>query len=333
LEGEQKVMVSFGLQYWMHRRPNSASHQTLYGACIEQCSWADRLGFSTVMLAEHHCAASGYLPSPFVLGAAIASRTQHMRIRLSAVVAPLHNPVRLSEDMAVLDVISNGRLDVVLAGGYVAEEFEALGISLTERRDYMEEIVPFLRAAWTGETVNWRGRKARVTTQPIQRPGIPIWMGAASKPAARRAARHADVLDPAMESLFEVYFEELDRLGKPRPKLRSPYITVWVAEDPDEYWAKLGPHALYENNEYGRWYEESNTWNGATVVKDTDELRATNRYPVLTPEQLKAMIHSQERDVEIMFRPLCGGLDPKLAWESLELFRSKVLPAFSNQAI
>ncbi len=327
-------MTSFGLRYDMRRRADGPSHQALYANCIEQCAWGDRLGFSTIMISEHHVAPSGYMPSPIVLGGAIAARTRSARIRISSLVAPLHNPLRLAEDLATLDIISNGRLEPVISGGYVGDEFEALGTSLANRKDYMDAIAPFLRAAWAGESVSWQGGPSfKISVLPVQKPHVPIWMGGASKPAARRAARHADVFQPARKDLYEVYEEELMKLGKPIPKRLPPSIMVWVAEDPDAFWAKFGRFAMNENNEYGSWYQKWNAWNGYIVETDEAALRATNRYPVVTPDELVKQARALGPDGFVMLHPMSGGLDPDVAWESLELVEKKVLPALRTPAL
>lgn len=325
-------MTSFGLRFDLRRHPRGADHSTLYDACIEQCAWADGLGFSTIMISEHHIAPSGYMPSPIVLGGAIAARTKRARIRISSLVAPLHNPLRLAEDLAVLDIISHGRLEPVFSGGYVGDEFEAIGTSLGARKEFMEDLPPFLRAAWAGEEVSWRGGpKVRLTTLPVQQPFVPIWMGGASKAAARRAARHADQFQPAHKSLWETYEEELAKLGKPIPKRLPPSDMFWVAEDPDAFWASFAPHAMLENDEYGGWYEKWNAWNGYVIEPDADALRATNRYPVVTPEEAVRRARALGPDGFVMLQCMSGGFDPELQWQSLELVANKVLPALAAQ--
>jgi alkanesulfonate monooxygenase SsuD/methylene tetrahydromethanopterin reductase-like flavin-dependent oxidoreductase (luciferase family) len=192
-------MALFSLRYDLRCPPfASATPQELAETAIEQCAWADALGFVSVTLSEHHGSDDGYLPSPLVLGGAIAARTRNLRLILGALIAPLHDPVRLAEDLAVLDLMSGGRVIPVLAGGYVAEEFRAFGRQLSERAELMDEIVPFLERAWTGEPFEHRGRTVRVTPRPAQQPRPPIWLGGSSRAAARRAARLADHFLPSL---------------------------------------------------------------------------------------------------------------------------------------
>ncbi len=327
-------MLTFELRYALRQPPEKGNnHQPRYEACIEQCAWADKLGFSAVMISEHHGSPDGYMPSPMVIGGAIASRTQQMRIRIAAVVAPLHNPVRLAEDLATLDILSNGRLDPVLSGGYVGYEFEALGTSLANRKSYMESIIPFLRQAWTGQTFEWQGQQIRVTPRPVQQPSPPIWMGGASEVSARRAARLGDEFLPADPTLYTIYTDELKRLGKFHDKSARNELIVWLAEDPEKFWTEFGPSALHENNAYGKWYTDWKAWNGYETKADTTALAETGLYPIMTPEGLVDYIESAGEDPIIMFHPLAGGFDPEPAWESLQLYESRVLPLLNQKGI
>jgi alkanesulfonate monooxygenase SsuD/methylene tetrahydromethanopterin reductase-like flavin-dependent oxidoreductase (luciferase family) len=309
-----------------------ASHAELYAAALEQCAWADRLGFAAVILSEHHGSPDGYLPSPLVFGAAVAARTRRLRIQLAALIAPLHDPIRLAEDIAVLDVLSGGRVIPVLSGGYVESEFRSFGRRLADRARMMEQIVPFLERAWSGEPFLHEGRSVRVTPRPLQQPRPPIFMGAASVAAARRAARHADYLIPQLPEFFEVFRQERTRLGKPDPGPMPPTTGnfVWVAEDPDATWARIAPYAMHEMNAYGRWMAEAGTAGPYRPIEDPDALRAAGTYPVVTPDRLVEQVRGLGPGCAILLHPLVGGMDPELSWESLELFEKKVLPAIQG---
>lgn len=180
-------MALFGLRYDL--RSGVGDHSDLpgqYAAALAQCEWADRLGFASVTISEHHGAADGYLPAPLPFAAAIAARTQKLRIVIGALIAPLYEPLRLAEDLAVLSNLSNNRVIPVLAAGYVESEFRALGRSLRDRKRVMDALPGLLRKAWTGEPFEYEDRIVRVTPRPLTPP--PIWMGGSTEAAARRAA-------------------------------------------------------------------------------------------------------------------------------------------------
>lgn len=324
-------MALFGLRYDL-RCPefSKATPAELTATAVEQCAWADGLGFATVTLSEHHGSPDGYLPSPVVLGAAIAARTTKLRLVLAALIAPLHDPIRLAEDVAVLDVVSGGRVIPVLSGGYVASEFATFGRKLSDRRQVMDEIVPLLEKAWTGEPFEYRGTTVRVTPRPVQRPRPPIFMGGASPAAARRAARLADHFIPTVPELFEIFREERAKLGKPDPGplQRTAGNFLWVAEDPDAAWQRIAPHALHETNAYARWLAD--TGGDASpyqLVESADELRATGAYAVVTPDELIETVRGMGPLDTVMLHPLMGGIEPEFSWQCLRLVETKVLPA------
>ena len=323
-------MPLLSLRYDLRCAPFDATTSArLMATALEQCEWADRLGFAAVTLSEHHGSPDGYLPSPLVFGAAIAARTRNIRITIAALIAPLHDPIRLAEDIAVLDVVSNGRVIPSVSGGYVESEFRAFGKRLSDRARVMEEIVPFLERAWTGEPFEHHGAIVRVTPRPVQKPRPPIFMGGASEAAARRAARYADHFIPTLPEFFEIYRKERVKLGKPDPGplSRTAGGFLYVAEDPDAAWERIAPYAMHETNAYGKWMAEAGAAGPYKTVTDANALRATGQYVVVTPDQLIETARGMGPMDGILFHPLMGGMDPELSWASLRLFESKVLPA------
>src|SRR5579885_2002489 len=109
------------------------AHETLYRTCLEQCAWADAHGLDLVVLSEHHGVDDGYLSTPVTLAAAIAGRTQRLRIQIAAVLVPLHDPVRLAEQLATVALVSGGRLGLVAGVGYRQEEFDMAGVDRAQR--------------------------------------------------------------------------------------------------------------------------------------------------------------------------------------------------------
>ncbi len=328
-------MIQFRLRYDL-RCPAALGSDpvALYAAALAQCRWADRLGFESVILSEHHGVEDGYLPAATVFGAAVAGCTRGLRIRLAALVAALHDPLRLAEELAVLDLASGGRLDLVLANGYVAEEFAMFGRTVAERARAVEEAVEVLERAWSGQPFVHRGRTVRVTPRPAQRPRPPIWLGGSSRPAARRAARIADGFAPSTPASWEDYREALRERGAadPGPLPRSAGgMFLHVAEDPDAAWERIAPHALHEMNSYGRWAAASGADTGYVSVEDADALRARGLYRVITPKACVELLAKMGAGGSFTLHPLMGGLDPDLAWQSLALIEHEVLPALDAE--
>jgi alkanesulfonate monooxygenase SsuD/methylene tetrahydromethanopterin reductase-like flavin-dependent oxidoreductase (luciferase family) len=312
------------LLYDMRVPDGGVSPEDLYGAAIAQCAWADGHGFSSVTLTEHHATSDGYLPSPMVMGAAIAAVTSRLELCLSLILLPLHNPLRVAEDLAVLDLISRGRLRLTVGLGYRPEEYEQLGVELRRRPSLMEEGVEALKQAWTGEPFEYRGRTVRILPRPAQRPRPTISMGGSSSASARRAARIADGYQPLAPRLYQVYLDELAALGRPAPESNRGDGAggyVFVSEDPERDWARIGPYALYDTNEYAKWI---GTRPGSfSTATDIDALRTTGTYRVVTPEECLAIARQEST---LAFKPLVGGMDPEIGWEGLRLFADKVLP-------
>jgi len=302
----------------------------LYRAALEQVAWADKLGVDEVLVSEHHGSDDGYLPSALMLASAVAAVTERCRITLAALILPLLDPVRAAEDTLVVDQLSNGRIDVVVALGYVGREFDMMGLSIRDRAALLEEKLPIYTAALTGEPFEYRGHTVRVTPPPVQRPRPAVLLGGAAEASAKRAARLADGFMPmvATPGLVETYRAECARLGKPDGRYKNPTgpMFVHVAEDPDAAWARIAPHALHEMNAYGRWAAESAADTGFQPMDDPALLRSFGVHAIVTPDECYELWTGLPDDANLLLHPLMGGMDPDLGWESLELFRTKVLP-------
>lgn len=321
--------MEFSLRYDLRAPSISRPQADLFQACLQQCEWADELGFDSVNLQEHHGSDDGYNPSPLVLAAAIAARTQKIRIRIVALILPLHDPIRIAEDAAVVDQISRGRLELVIGAGYVDQEFRMFGKDPRTRVSLQTEGVEALKRAWSGEPFEYGGRTIQVTPRPYRQPRPPIVLGGSSAGAARRAARIADGFEATMPEFDDAYRDECERLGMapPPPKTpRFPAMFVHLADDPDEAWSRIAPHALHEMNAYGKWLSENDGAAPYHLVEDADVLRSSGMYMVLTPEEMLARATELGPNGAVSFHPLMGGLDPDLAWSSLELFEKRVLP-------
>lgn len=301
-----------------------------YQAALEMAEWADRLGCVSIVVSEHHGSPDEYLPSPLPMVAAMAARTSTVRFLVAALVAPFYEPLRLAEDLVVLDNLSRGRVDVVVAGGYVREEFAMFGVPMAERARRVAEVVTTLKAAFSGAPFEYRGRTVRVTPAPYRPGGAGILLGGSSEAAARRAARLADGFIPSVPEVWDFYRDEVRALGRPDPgpsPVQSNEV-VALAEDADAGWAAMAPYFLHEMNAYGTWQAQDGVATPYRETPDTDTLRCSGQYRVLTPEQLVAA----QRDAPlpfVMLHPLCGGMPPDVAWTSLELFERRVLPAFA----
>jgi alkanesulfonate monooxygenase SsuD/methylene tetrahydromethanopterin reductase-like flavin-dependent oxidoreductase (luciferase family) len=172
--------MRFYLKYDLRAPDFGPSAEELYQACIEQCARAEQHGFTGVRFHEHHASEDGYLPSPIVMGGAVAGVTATLAIRFSVIVLPLHDPLRIAEDLAVLDIASRGRVELVVGTGYVPYEFTMFGRDVADRVALVDRNVRILRASWTGEEFDIDGRPVRVRPRPYQGRSIPIALGTGS---------------------------------------------------------------------------------------------------------------------------------------------------------
>ncbi len=320
-------MPNLVLRFDMRNPDFGASTRELYDAAIDMAVWGEEQGFDLIQLSEHHCSDDGYLPSPLVLASAMMARTRRIRVRFSLIILPLNNPLKLAEDLAVLDVISNGRVEVIFGGGYVPEEFEMFGVNLKERGALMEEGIEAIKQAWSGETFTYRGRTARVLPRPVQQPHPPIWMGGSSRIAARRAARLADNFYTPNPELYQVFRDaSIERGHDPGPWANIGSGFLLVSEDPEREWQRLAPYILHECNSYGRWQQQTNTAGQYVELEDVQTLRGTGLYPVLTPAEALAYARDRGERGNVTLHPLISGYPPAWAWDHLRLFAKTVLP-------
>jgi alkanesulfonate monooxygenase SsuD/methylene tetrahydromethanopterin reductase-like flavin-dependent oxidoreductase (luciferase family) len=332
MTGDGASPMLFGMRFDF-RNPGFASTAMAdrYAAALDIAEWADGLGCVSIAVSEHHGSPDGYLPSPIPMLAAMAARTTNVRLMVAALIAPFHDPLRLAEDLLVLDNLSRGRIDLIVAGGYVREEFAMFGVNMSERASRVTETVATLRAAFTGEPFEYRGRIVHVTPPPFRSGGPGLLLGGSSEPAARRAARIGDGFVPSVPEVWDFYRDEVQQLGRPDPG-PSPIgenRVVALADDPARGWAQMAPFFLHERNAYGAWQAQDDIASPFRTVTDLDELRATGQYRVLTPEQFVAEQRAAPMPFAL-FHPLCGGMPVELAWASLRLFEREVLPAFAS---
>jgi alkanesulfonate monooxygenase SsuD/methylene tetrahydromethanopterin reductase-like flavin-dependent oxidoreductase (luciferase family) len=322
------------MRFDMRAPAQGAPIRELYAAALEMCAWGEARGLATVAISEHHGSPDGYLPAPLLLASAIAARTRALPIQIAALVVPLHDPIELAEQMAVLDVLSGGRVSYVCAIGYRDEEYAMFGRDARTRGRRLEACLSAMRRAWSGEAFEFEGRPVRVTPRPLTPGGPALWMGGSSAAAARRAARLGMHLltqggDPALPELYARACREAGR--EPGLCIHPPPGTVtaaFVAEDPDEAWQSIGPCLLHDARSYAAWLGEDFAVS-RSKARSVAELRAEQgAYRIFTPEE--AIAHVRAHGV-LVTHPLCGGLAPERAWRSLELIAERVLPAVRGE--
>jgi len=309
----------------------TASPSEQYQAAIDQVAWADKMGFQRVMVSEHHGAADGYLPSPLVFLSACAARTENLRLMLAVLLMPLHDPLRVAEDVAVLDLISGGRVDLVLGLGYAKQDFENFGIEPKGRGKYLEQGVEVLKNAWTGDWFEYQGRRVRVTPKPAQQPRPGILLGGNTAVAAKRAARIADGFVPGNPEAYGHYLQFCKELGRetPAPGGSMGPAFLYVSENPEQAWETIMPHALHEANCYAEWEKEGGIVGAYNKPQTEQSILDNPEYSVVSVDECISLFRELGDDGNASVHPLMGGLDPEFAWKSLKLMEEKVFPAIA----
>jgi alkanesulfonate monooxygenase SsuD/methylene tetrahydromethanopterin reductase-like flavin-dependent oxidoreductase (luciferase family) len=312
----------FSIRFDMRAPSPGAPSTDLYAAAIDMCAWAECRGAIVAVLSEHHGAEDNHLPSPMMLASAIAARTERLAIMLAAVVLPFWDPVRLAEDMAVLDIISNGRVCYAFGVGHRREEYEHFGVDFRRRGRLADEKLDLLRRLLAGEPVMFDGRRIHPTPACTSSGGPLIMVAGGSEAAVKRAARHGlgVVLQTNQGGLEEVYENECRAHGREPGNVSLPAddapTAVFVADDVDKAWDELGPHLLHDAMTAAAYrYGEEGV---ASISRATDVsgLRvAGGPYRVFTIDEA---VDSMRTGHVLPLAPLCGGVPPELAWPYLE---------------
>ncbi len=331
----------FGLIYDFRNPPQwRKPWAQFYDELLEEIVYAEQLGYDHVWITEHHFIDDGYTPSVLPIAAAIARLTSRIRIGTWVLLLPLHNAIRVAEDAATVDILSNGRFDLGVGLGYRLEEFAGFGVDRRHRAAIMDESLEIITRSLNGETVSLDGRyyqvrNVRVTPPPIQQP-FPLWIGARSAAAARRAARfRANLMIVADRPVYDAWAEALRAQGDD-PSNFEVLLSAggFVTDDPEALWEELKPHQRYLRDTYGQWYHDASDLGEqdplGQLLRQTDEdLRA--RFVAGSADEVAAAI---ERTLSwipadhVITSPVPPGASRELARRSIELFAQEVIPRF-----
>ncbi|WP_405136528.1 LLM class flavin-dependent oxidoreductase [Nocardia sp. NBC_01388] len=236
----------------------------LHAFTLEMCEEAEHLGAGSLWFTEHHLFDDGYCSQPLTFAAAAAARTSRVRLGTAIVIAPLHHPAQIAEQAALVDLISNGRLELGLGAGYRAPEYELYDVSLEQRYAQTDD-----RAREIRRLLGTGG----VTPSPVQNP-LPVWMGYQGPQGARRAGLLGSGLLSANAALYEPYRQGLvDGGHDPASARMAGGIQGWVSEDPERDWPLVSRHLAHQLDSYRRHMVEGTD---APVPKPVD------------PEQVRA---------------------------------------------
>ncbi|WP_068272214.1 LLM class flavin-dependent oxidoreductase [Aldersonia kunmingensis] len=312
----------FTLRFDLRAPAFGAPAADLYAAAIDMCAWSESRGAALAVLSEHHGADDGHLPAPTLLASAIAARTSTLSIIMAAVVLPLWDPVRLAEEMAVLDLISKGRVIYALGIGHRAAEYEHFGIDPHRRGAMADEYLPLLLDLLRGNSVDYDGRRITVTPSCSTPAGPTVMIAGGSPAAARRAARQGLglVSQTYRPELKDIYEAECRAHGHEPGFVQFPDPTgptaVFVADDIDRAWDELGPHLQHDALMAASYRPGDDTVASISRARTVAELRAENGpYRIISVAEAAETVAGGRL---LPLAPLCGGLAPEIAWRYLE---------------
>jgi alkanesulfonate monooxygenase SsuD/methylene tetrahydromethanopterin reductase-like flavin-dependent oxidoreductase (luciferase family) len=299
----------FGL--WYDFRNPSHWHRSsdrLYREIFDQIAWGEDNGFDDIWLSEHHFIEDGYPPSILPVASAIAVRTNRIRIVSGVLLVPFHNPIRLVEDIATVDVISGGRFELGAGVGFKREEFAGFGVPFKERVARTNQSLDIIRRALAGEMVTLKSeffefQNVKVTPDPVQKPHPPIWLGGFTPAALRRAVRFGDgfTVPEANRDVYDRYVAALQEENRPTDHIRfaSRFWCLIVSDDPEKTFAEAADHIIYQANNYSEWLSAAGLQPLSLDLRDREQLRQSGLLRVVDPDTAIRMIRNFSDDVPI----------------------------------
>jgi len=313
-----------------------------YTDAIEEVVRAEELGFDSVWMEEHHSVVDHYWPSPVTVLAGFATRTSRVLLGTDIAVAPFHHPVRLAEDVAMLDVMSGGRAILGIAIGYKPDEFALYGAELARRGARFEEQLAIVKALWTQDRVSFAGKhfqiEGRLEPKPIARPHPPIWIGGWGEITLRRAATMADNWLPGPTADLArlvagqaAYLENRRAAGITAPVTEWPLTRDVIIADTDAQARELAERHImvsYRKEYAGGW---KHPFIDASIATDLDTIKK-DRFLIGGPDQvIRDLRPFVERygATHLICRLFFPGMPHARIMRALELIAREVRPAFA----
>ena len=254
--------------FFFFQAPPGHRHDDIIRDELTQVEWSEELGFDEVWFTEHHFIDYGLSVDPATLASAAASRTRRVRIGLAAAILPFHHPLRLAEQMALVDIISEGRLDVGVGRGNRPAEFAGYRVPQQESRERFDETVDVMQRAWSEERFSYHGRffafdDVRVIPKPVQRPHPPLYQVCVTKDGIENTALRGwpmlnSVLFGPVDQLLtnrDTYVNTLEKAGRTPDEIAGLLVRWGVSRQ--IYVADTDARALEEAKAAELWYQES----------------------------------------------------------------------------
>ena len=332
--------MEFGI--FDHCDANGLPLQEFYDNRFKIVEAYDRGGFYCYHVAEHHATPLGLAASPGVYLAGVAQRTRQLRFGPLVYTLPLYHPLRLTEEICMLDQMSGGRMQVGIGRGISPLETKGFGVDPAERVARTEEIRQVMMQGFTQKAVNFQGKYYTFTDvpmelEPLQKPHPPIWIGAASPESAARAAKNSHnfvSLSTAAETraLIESYRTSWDEThgGKPLPKLGLGRFIVVGDTDADALALARRAYRRWHDSFHHLWRKHGTVPTHGERAREFDEIMDGGRGVAGTPETCIRMLTAQLAESGVNYSVgqfVFGDMSLSEALGSIDLFTRKVMPA------
>lgn len=336
--------LGYGLFTAQHHPKDWRSDVEIYREIVELAVEAERIGLESVWTSEHHFVDDGYMPSQLPVLAAIAARTERIRLGTGVLLAPMFDPLHLAEDAATVDVISNGRLTLGLGIGWRDEEFVGLGGAEGHKGRRLEAIIAVLRQAWneglvTGDPdgfYSYPDHGFNVTPKPARASGPPIWIGAGAPVAVERAGRVADgyisssASPAAMAERAALVRRGAEAAGRDPSGIEIAVHRPTFAWRDGDAWSIVRDYAHYMTWKYTDMDDAYGSLERRLPPELTEESEAALRARAIvgTPEQVAEQIAEYREAIgangHFVARSYFPGLDPGIQRETLRIFGEEV---------
>jgi probable F420-dependent oxidoreductase len=320
--------------------PMGADMAAMADEMIEQARFADRLGYASITKGSHYSTDSFQAFQQFPVLARLSGEVKQARLNAGIVLLPLHKPLDIAEQLATIDILSNGRLIFGVGIGYREVEFKAFGTTQKERGKRTDENLIAIKRLWSEDKVTMKGThfdldEAVCWPKPLQQPHPPIWIGANADAALRRAAVHGDCwyINPhaTIETLvkqMEVYRRELDTAGKPFPAELPMRREAFVARTKAEAIRLAGPFVAKKYASYHAWGQDDQLPEGETLAGGFDEL-VGDRFLIGSPDEVAEQMIAINRKLGVNHLILSmewAGMAKPVAMDCLQLMAEEVIP-------
>jgi len=341
------MKFGIGLFTMQTHQDNPVTNAEIYKQTLEQVKLAEDVKFDSAWISEHHFLPDSYCPYPLVIASAMAAVTSNIKIGSAGVILPLHNPVRVAEDAAMVDNISNGRFNLGVVLGYRKEEFDGIGVPMNQRPSRMEEGIDVIVKAWTEENFSFEGKRYKfdninVTPKPVQKPHIPIYIGAFEEPGIKRAGRlgYPLLIGPGrtmqmVRDTLNFYNEGAKEAGRSPDGIEHILIRETYVHSNSEKAKHGGNKYIIDLYKYYFTLGVKMYVRGTQLTGLDDPLfehLAEERFIIGTPDECIHEITRYQEELGINYiacRMVFPQANHKIITECIELFGKEVIPAFS----